>query len=126
MHGAPLRFIGPLVDDGLHDAMALVDGTGPSYGDCHVEAVQFGCAMMSLVDSEEADRPAIAISWKRIELAWAAIGAIAIVEFQAMNFPGAHHLLLRTKEAAPVFRECGAKHPTSAGNSGQPHALADQ
>src|SRR5206468_9918189 len=84
--------------------------TRPSYGEGHVETVQFGCAVMSLVDLEKADRPAIAVSWQRIELAGAAISAIAVAKFQAMDFPIGHHLPPSTRRcsASFVFTEVAA------------------
>jgi hypothetical protein len=58
---------------------------------------------MALVDAEEGYGPAVAVRRKGIELAGATIGAVAIAEFEAMDFPCGHCLLLRRDDTALPF-----------------------
>jgi len=46
--------------------MPLVDGPRPPHGKCHFQAVETGLPEVSLVDPEEADRPAGAVRRQRV------------------------------------------------------------
>jgi hypothetical protein len=88
-------------------------GGGPFYGDGHVETVQLGRAVMTFVYAEETYGLAIAMRRQRIELTGAAIGAVAVPEFEAMDFPLSHQLLLNAKEDTRLSQQCGATHSTT-------------
>jgi hypothetical protein len=71
---------------------------------------------MALVDAEEGYGPAVAVRRKGIELTGATIGAVAVAEFEAMDFPCGHCLLLRRDDTAlpssqrySLFQKCGAR-----------------
>src|SRR5579885_1271087 len=82
--------IRPHVEDRLHLALALVHGPRPPHGEGHVEPVEARRPETAPVDPEEADGPAMAVRRQRVELARATVGAVAVAELEAVNFPIDH------------------------------------
>jgi len=80
-----LPFVGALVDDRLHRAVAFVDRARPGIGDREVEAVEPDVAEMAAVDVRRAEATAIALGRPRLELAGTAIVAIAVAEIDAFE-----------------------------------------
>src|SRR5258708_7668770 len=80
----------PPVADRLHPGAALMNGRRPGDGEGGVQAIQPGRPEMAGIDVEEDDRPAVAVRRPGVELARAAIGAIAVDELHAMEFPIDH------------------------------------
>jgi hypothetical protein len=78
------------VDDRLHLPMPFVNGTRPPHGKRHFQAVETALPEVSLVDPEEADRPAGAVCRQRVELAGAGISAVAVAEFKSVKLPISH------------------------------------
>jgi hypothetical protein len=72
-----------------------VNGAGPAENACDAQTIKSGVAVESFVDLDAHHRLAETIGRQCIELARAAIGAIAVREFAAMNGPlGIRHRTL--------------------------------
>jgi len=88
--GVPLRLIRADVEHGLHGPLTLVDGAGPRHGERHLQCVEPDVTEAPLVDAEERDCPAVAVCRRGVELARAAIPAVAVPELDAVEFPVGH------------------------------------
>src|SRR5215469_14528411 len=77
-NGLALRWSGALIDDRLDLAMSFVNGTRPREQGAKAQSVEFGIAVMTLVNPNGDHRHTIAVSRQRIELARAAVCAIAM------------------------------------------------
>ncbi len=105
----PLLRGGTAVDHVHAFALALVNGTGPAEDACSLEPVEPGRAVEALLDVEHGQPATVAMRGERVELAGAAVGAIAVAELAAFDLPGGHnHLRLsgagRTLYADPTRR----------------------
>jgi hypothetical protein len=67
--------------------MPLMDSTGPGKNPSKPEAVKLGIAMVPFFDLDADHRVAVPVGRQGIELAWAAVGAIAMGELSALNRP---------------------------------------
>src|SRR5437868_10360541 len=79
-----------LVHNRLHLAVPEMDRPGPGEHAGEAQAIERRLAMVALVDLNADHRLAIAVRRQRIELAGAAIGAVAIGEFTPFEFPFDH------------------------------------
>jgi hypothetical protein len=75
--GFALTLVGALVNDGLHRAPTLKDGTWPSIQQGKVEAVQRHITEVALVDPHHLKAAAVALRGPALELTWAAVVAVA-------------------------------------------------
>jgi hypothetical protein len=82
-----LRRVGAHVDHRQHAAVALVNGAGPRPDVDRAEAVQARRAEMALLDLPGGDRDARAVGGQRVELAGAAVGAVAVDDMRALDAP---------------------------------------
>ena len=101
-----LRLIGSFVNDHKGLAAALMDRTGPPEGPDDMEAVEFYVAEVSFFDLVGGDRLAIAVGGQSVELARAAISAVAVHQLIRLDFPSGH-LSLQIRfggSDTPVFR----------------------
>src|SRR5262245_12283992 len=85
-----LRLVGPLVDDQQGLAVAFMDRSRPLHHADGLQPVQLHVAEMAFLDGEAADGLAEAVRRRRIELAPAAIGAVAGDQLVGLNNPGNH------------------------------------
>src|SRR6185312_11076888 len=85
-----LSLVGPLVDDQEGLAAAFMDRSRPLHHGDGLQAVQLHLAEVAFLDGEAADGLAEAVRRQRIELAPAAIGAVAGDQLVGLNIPGNH------------------------------------
>jgi len=89
-----LRLVGVFRNDQLPCAVALVDGSGPApHAGCQ-QSVQLDVAEMPFIDLIAARRAAIAVRRQRVELARAAIVAVAVNELTSPDTPVNHDFIL--------------------------------
>jgi hypothetical protein len=77
-----LRLGCPLVDHYRRFTLAFVNRTRPAEDSHELQAVKLGRSVMTLLDLEAADRLAMSVRGQSIELAGAAVGAVAIDELR--------------------------------------------
>ncbi len=87
----------PFVDEGNSFAIAFVDRAGPLENGCYAQTIEFGRAVMALVNLDAGNCMAMPFVRQRVELTVATILASAVDEFAALEFPRRHHGLLRLK-----------------------------
>src|ERR1022692_4996839 len=122
-----LLLVGAFVDDNLHGAIALVYRAGPAvYRGC-AQAVKLYVAEMPFLYLVSNGRAAAAVRRQRVELAWAAIRAVAVGELLAVNLPVdvCHGLLREGRENRRAVRwgaaragHCESWHYGAAGGGG--------
>jgi hypothetical protein len=71
-------------------AFAFMNGTGPAENAGAAESVESGRAVKALLDIENRQPPAMAVGRKRVELAGAAIVAVAVAELPPLDLPFVH------------------------------------
>jgi len=75
------------IDHQLHLAVALADRAGPMIDPGCAQTCQVGVSVMAALDVKNDGRLAITAVWQDAELAGAAEIAVAIGQFQTVNFP---------------------------------------
>src|SRR5262249_1162495 len=104
----PLRLGGALVDHHRCFALALVYRAWPAEDSHELQAVELGRAVVTLLDLESPDRLAMSVRGQSVELAGAAVGAIAVDELTPLDRPlGIRHGRL----LADAPRSCTAPLP---------------
>src|SRR4051812_14218425 len=88
-----LPLVGARVDDGLHGAVALVDGAGPCIEQGGPQALQRHVTEMTLVDPDHLEAVAVAAGGPTLELARAAIVTVAAAERDPFEIPIDHPCL---------------------------------
>src|SRR6187397_727761 len=78
------------VDDMEAFALALMDRTRPAEDACASQPVEPRRAVKALLNVEDSQTPAVAVSWQSVELARAAIIAIAVAELTPLDLPPDH------------------------------------
>jgi hypothetical protein len=85
--GIPLGFGCLLVNDDRSLTSAFVDGAGPTEDAGKSKTVQFGVAVIALIDLHADNSLAKPVRWEGIELARAAVGAIAVGKLAGLYHP---------------------------------------
>src|SRR5262249_23484162 len=85
-----LTRIGPVADDELHRAVPRMDGAGPVNEDGRVQTIEPDIAEMTLVDPVADRALAKAGCRQRVELAGAAVSAVAVEELVGAHAPFDH------------------------------------
>ena len=83
----PLLLIGPFVDNDLHGAVTLVNGSGPGYDQGRTQPIKPNIAVMAFVNLITDSSTAISVRWQRVELARTAVRAVAINQLATFNHP---------------------------------------
>src|SRR5262245_40222581 len=100
----PLRLGCAFVDHHRRFALALVDRTRPAEDSDELQAIELGRAVMTLLDLEAADRLAMSVRRQSVELAGAAVGAVAVDELTSLDGPfGVRHGRLLTGRSARPY-----------------------
>ena len=83
-----LLAVRPLIDDGLSLSVALVDRSRPGVEEGGAEAIERHVAKVALVDTNGGEAAAVAVGRPtRLELARAAVIAVAIAELDSFDVP---------------------------------------
>jgi hypothetical protein len=85
--GGPLFWVGTFVHDRLKCAVPKMDGSRPGRENTPAQAVERDVAEAAFFDLHKGERPAVAVSGQRIELAGATEGAITVAKFDALHGP---------------------------------------
>src|SRR5205823_1653572 len=101
-----LRVARALVDHRLHGATALVDRARPGVEVERAEAVQADVAEMAFIDAERHHRAAITVLRQGVELAGAAVIAVAVDEMRTFDAPrGLGHRVLLVRRPRAITPE---------------------
>src|SRR5690606_36218698 len=115
-----LALVGLDVHDRQDLSPAFVDRAGPGHHHGDREAREVGFAVVAFLDVDAGYGPAMAVRGARVELAWAAVGAVAVDELAPLDEPcrcwcGRGHGL--SPGLSPAYPEAG-KYTLPAGNNG--------
>src|SRR5262249_29517739 len=93
-----LRLRRALIDHHCRFALALVDRARPAEDPYEFQAIEPGRSVVTLLDLEAANGLAISMRWQSVELAGAAVGAVAVDELTPFDRPfGIRHARLLTE-----------------------------